>query len=50
MNGVLPNPKGEGLITEGTIGRDAGGAWPNAPVIGLKVKDNGLTSVEAEIG
>lgn len=50
MNGVFPNPKGEGLITEGTIGRDAGGGWPNALVIGPKVKDNGLTSVEAEIG
>lgn len=45
-----PNAKGEGLINEGTIGRDAGGDWPNSVVIGPKVKDNGWTSVEAEIG
>lgn len=51
MNGdTAPNAKGEGLITEGTIGRDAGGGWLNAPGIRPKVKSDGWTSVEAEIG
>ena len=45
-----PNAKGEGLIIGGTVGRDAGGDWPNAVVIGPKLKDNERTSVEVGIG
>lgn len=45
-----PNAKGEGLITGGGCGRDAGGDCPNVAVIGPKAKDGGGTCAEAESG
>lgn len=45
-----PNPKGEGLTTGRSCGRDADGGWSNVIVIGPKAKGGGVTGGKAGTG